>query len=373
MRTVVGLFENLNDARQTIDELVRLGVSTESISVVTNQSGQRELESGARMRLSALDTGDVGRVIATGPLHDVMRGQTGDGASLSRMLQKSGLSSDLADRYAAGVREGETLESIIVADKDAESVAAIMRKHSHIPMMQGLEEKAGTISKLEETKEKLKEKITAPAPTAMRSGNGARLGVEETRTIPIAREELQIGKREIQTGAVRVSVHVVERPVSGDVNLREEVVEIERRSVDRPLREDEKLFRDETIEMREYGEEPLVSKSARVVEEVVLHKTIREHVERITTNIRDTELAVQRPFDRTYYKGHFDRLGLKGGNFDEYVPAYRLGEELRHSENLRGSRWEEIEPKIREQWEAKHPGTWSKFSDSIRHSFSRSK
>jgi uncharacterized protein (TIGR02271 family) len=287
----------------------------------------------------------------------------------------------MADRYAAGIRQGDTLESVLVADADAERVAAIMRKHSHIPLSQGLLEDAERGERIPRTEartartegretlkekvETLKEKITGTTPEQ------GRLGMEETRTIPIAREELQVGKREIQKGTVRVSVHVVDRPASGEVNLREEVVEIERRQVDRPLRDDERLFRDETIELREYGEEPLVSKRARVVEEVVLHKVIREHVEQIHENIRDTEVDVQRPFDPTSYRSHFDRMGVRGASFEEYAPAYRLGEELRSSEQLRGSRWEEIEPRIREQWEAKRPGTWDKFKTSVRHAWSR--
>ena len=81
--------------------------------------------------------------------------------------------------------------------------------------------------------------------------------------IPIAEEELHVGKREVGHGRVRIQSRVVERPVQEQVNLREERVHVERRPADRPLSEGDAAFRERTIEAEERREEAVVSKEAR--------------------------------------------------------------------------------------------------------------
>jgi uncharacterized protein (TIGR02271 family) len=383
MRTVVGLFDNLTEAQRTIQELVQLGFAAETISIATNLGAQRAIETGTHIDLSPMDVSDVGRIATGGPLREALRSQSSPGSSLdlASLLRRSGLSNELATRYAAGIKQGETLESIMVNDRDADNVAAVMRKHSHVPHTMPTPASMSTTMPLSEGSE-----VAAPVPPIMSTKERLQAGVggvktskenrrfedDIDRTIPVIREEIQIGKREVQTGSVRVSVHVVERPSFGEISLREEHVEIERRSVDRPVRGDENPFREDTIELREYAEQPLVTKQARVVEEIVLHKSIREHMARVGDNVRVTEVQFERPFDPQSYRQHFDALGTKGERFEEYAPAYKLGQDLRNDSRLHGSRWEDIEPRIREQWETKSPGTWEKFKESIRHAFGKS-
>ena len=83
-------------------------------------------------------------------------------------------------------------------------------------------------------------------------------------------EELKIGKRTVQKGRVRVHTSMTERPVEEQVSLRDEKASIERKKVDRPASEADlqTAFKDATIEIRETSEEAVVSKTARVVEEV---------------------------------------------------------------------------------------------------------
>ena len=52
--------------------------------------------------------------------------------------------------------------------------------------------------------------------------------------IPVVEEELEVGKRQVDLGAVRVVSRMVETPVNESVTLREEHANIERRPVDRP-------------------------------------------------------------------------------------------------------------------------------------------
>ncbi|WP_337692702.1 YsnF/AvaK domain-containing protein [Agrobacterium vitis] len=111
--------------------------------------------------------------------------------------------------------------------------------------------------------------------------------------IPVVEEELRVGKRDLNHGRVRVRSYVVENPVSEQVSLRDENVSIERRTVDRPLTATENAFVDRTIEAEEHHEEAVVSKDARVVEEISLRKTADQREETIRDTVRRTEVEVE--------------------------------------------------------------------------------
>jgi uncharacterized protein (TIGR02271 family) len=130
-----------------------------------------------------------------------------------------------------------------------------------------------------------------------RAKPGAR-GTEEV--IPVVEERIQIGKRDVERGRVRVRSYIVERPVNEQVTLRSEHVEVERRRVDRPAGASGDLFRERTIEAVERGEEAVVAKEARVTEEVVLKKDATERTETVSDTVRRTEVEVE---DETKAKG----------------------------------------------------------------------
>jgi uncharacterized protein (TIGR02271 family) len=111
--------------------------------------------------------------------------------------------------------------------------------------------------------------------------------------IPVVEEELRVGKRDVQQGGVKVKSHVVETPVTEQVNLRQERVSVERRPVDRPLSGNERAFQDRTIEVEQRGEEAIVSKEARVKEEVVVKKDVEQRTERVSDTVRRTEVEVE--------------------------------------------------------------------------------
>jgi uncharacterized protein (TIGR02271 family) len=111
--------------------------------------------------------------------------------------------------------------------------------------------------------------------------------------IPVAEEELRVGKRDVSHGKVRVRSYIVEEPVSEDVNLRDERVRVERRPADRPLSGDERLFQDRTIDVEERGEEAVVDKSARVKEEVAVKKDVERRTEHVSDTVRRTEVEIE--------------------------------------------------------------------------------
>jgi len=137
----------------------------------------------------------------------------------------------------------------------------------------------------------------ASVGTATDSARGAVGNVRDSgdeATLPVIEEELKVGKREVRRGGVRVYTRTTERPVEEQVNLREERATVERRPVDRPVSDaDSAAFQDKTIEVRETVEEPVVSKTARVVEEVLIGKEVRERTETVGDIVRRTDVEVE--------------------------------------------------------------------------------
>lgn len=91
---------------------------------------------------------------------------------------------------------------------------------------------------------------------------------------------------------MRIRSYVVETPVHEEVSLRSERVVVDRRPVDRLATSADLDFADKTIEAEERVEEAVVSKEARVVEEIGLRRDSEEHVETVSDTVRKTEVEV---------------------------------------------------------------------------------
>lgn len=112
--------------------------------------------------------------------------------------------------------------------------------------------------------------------------------------IPVIEEDLRVGKRELNTGKVRVVSRISERPVEETVNLHEEHAHIERRPVDRAATAAElNSFKPGAIEIQETAEELVVEKSARVVEEVTVGKQGSDRQETVRDTVRRTDVDVE--------------------------------------------------------------------------------
>jgi uncharacterized protein (TIGR02271 family) len=125
------------------------------------------------------------------------------------------------------------------------------------------------------------------------TGTESRLSDRGEEVIPVAEERLRVGKRDVSHGRVRIRSYVVETPVEEQVTLREERVAVERRPVDRALSDADQAFQERTIEAEERGEEAVVSKEARVTEEVVVRKEAEQRTETVSDTVRQTEVEVE--------------------------------------------------------------------------------
>jgi uncharacterized protein (TIGR02271 family) len=131
-------------------------------------------------------------------------------------------------------------------------------------------------------------------------------GTEEV--IPVVEEQLVVGKREVASGGARIRSYVTEVPVHEQVRLREERVNVSRRTVDQPLSAaDGDAFRERTIDMTATSEEAVIGKNARVVEEVVVSKTTGERTEEVSDTVRRTEVEVDENVGLTH---DTDRTGF---------------------------------------------------------------
>lgn len=110
-------------------------------------------------------------------------------------------------------------------------------------------------------------------------------------TIEVAEENIRVGKRELDHGRVRVRSYVVEEPVEADVSLRDEHVSVTRTPVDREISSDA-AFQDQTLTAQEHGEEAVVTKEARVTEEIRLDKEAETHTETVHDTVRHTEVEI---------------------------------------------------------------------------------
>lgn len=118
---------------------------------------------------------------------------------------------------------------------------------------------------------------------------------DQTETIPVIEEELQVGKREVEKGGLRLRTRIVENEVEKNINLRQEKVHVERTPVDRPANAGD--LKEEQIEITERAEVPVVAKEARVVEEISLNKEVNEKEESIQGTVRHTEVDVDKLTD----------------------------------------------------------------------------
>jgi stress response protein YsnF len=141
------------------------------------------------------------------------------------------------------------------------------------------------------------------------SGAAATQGtaVGDKEYIPVVEERLNVGKRVAESGRVRVRSYAVETPVEEQVTLRDETVHVDRRAVDRPVTAaDEALFADKTIEATEMREQAVVSKDARVIEEIGIRKDAGQRTETVTDKVRRTEVEVEDE------RGNVSRTGTTG-------------------------------------------------------------
>jgi uncharacterized protein (TIGR02271 family) len=274
-QTIIGVFNTVEDAELARTRLEAKGIARSDTSVHANDAG-----SGTGVNAGVPPTGDsVTRDVTT----DVPNGEPHEGAMgrIEHFFKNLFGADDRPEEighYQEAVRRGSALLSVEVRDessteqvRDALYAAGAVDIDSRVTQWRT----AGYTGY----------DRNAPAYSADEIA-------AERQAFPVVQESLEVGKREVQTGGVRVYSRLTETPVSESVNLREEHASIERRAVDRPATAAD--LKEGSVEIRETAEQAVVAKTARVVEEVVVGKEGSSRTETITDTVRGTEVEVER-------------------------------------------------------------------------------
>jgi len=187
------------------------------------------------------------------------------------------------DRSVAG---GSTVVTVKVPEQHKSRVVEILERHDPIDF----DDRAASYGTTQTTTT-----TTAPLPKAAASQTTAKPVAAQAGddTIKVMEERLTVGKRAVNNGGARVRSYVVETPVEEQVSLHSETVRVERRPVtdSRPVTDAD--FRERSVEMQEINEEAVVGKTARVVEEISLHKEATDRVETVRDTVRSTKVDVE--------------------------------------------------------------------------------
>lgn len=293
--TLVAAFDDLSTAQAAKSKLLALNVLESNITLSAPQT-------------EASDT--LGATTATGSTHSEHH-EGSMGSKISHFFHSLFGSDDdgephrYASAYPEAYRRGATLVTVTAAtDEEAERIETLLEQQGAIDIDERsatwtdgspMSAHSGEVSHLAGTHQGTA--ATSPTATSGLAGERATTSSDLSgRTaIPVIEEELRVGKRDINTGKVRVVTRVTERPVEEAVNLREEHASIQRRPVDRAATTaDLQAFREGTVEIQETAQEVVVDKSARVVEEISVGKKATEHTEIVRDKVRRTDVDVQK-------------------------------------------------------------------------------
>ncbi len=330
---VVAVFDEYNEAQSTVNELLVAGFNKNEVRL----SAEEEEGAAAKLNQDREPEGGLkgffNRLFGTDDRDDIRL-------------------------YDEAVRHGNYVVTAIAAtDEKSELASEVMSHHHPLDLDERSSEWLG--SEAQESGG-----VSAGEPLFESA---------ESRSIPVIEEEVKIGKREVQRGGVRIFQRVSEVPIEEDITLREEQIVVERIPVDKPATDaDLGAFQEGSAELRERSEEAVVSKKARVVEEVRVGKQVTQRQEKIRETARRTDVEVERTGEGTDpYRQHWqENYGSLGGRWEDYAPAYEYGSTAASSTLYQGRDWNSVEPELRSDWESRHPGSaWERFKDSIRHAF----
>ncbi len=169
------------------------------------------------------------------------------------------------DVYDRSLQGGSTVVTVHVPDAQASQVMDILERHNPVDV----DERAAGYGL---------------APTAASAA--------APDTLQLAEEQLQVGKRVVNRGGTRIRRYVVETPVEQSVSLHDETVTLERHPVT-DGRAPTDSFTEKTVELTASAEEAVISKTARVYEDVGLRKDATERVETVRDTVRKEAVEVE--------------------------------------------------------------------------------
>ena len=282
-QTVIGVFDSASEAQQAVEQLVTNGFTRDNIDV------------SAQGNTNTTDTS----------INRTDRDDDNESGIGKFFRDLFGSDDDSSSKYSEVARRGTLVTVHAQSDDEAERAADILDEYGAVDV----DERATQYG------------YTGGTSTMGTDGMGNNpmgintmgTGTMDTGSVPLEKqtkdfttdntntsakviqENLQVGKRTVETGGARLRSRIVERPVEESIRLREEHVRVDRTPVDRPATEaDLTNFKEGEIVMTEQAEVPVVNKEARVIEEITSGKEVNEREETIRDTVRSTEVDVEK-------------------------------------------------------------------------------
>lgn len=266
-KTVVAVFESDSQANQARSQLIEAGFPQSDVTVKANTSA-----AASRTSATTDSTDDEGGIVGW---FRSLFGSDDD---------------EMAGRYSEAVRRNNSVLTVrATSDDHADKAADILDSCGAID----IDERAAEWSR--QTGDTANAAGVAGRSAAIGAPTGqAPIPSDETQKLSVIQEDVQIAKRAVQRGGVRIVTRVTETPVEETVQLREELVRVERNPVDRAATAaDLAAMKGETIELREMGEEAVVGKVARVTEEIEVGKKVLDREKTVRETVRHTDVQVE--------------------------------------------------------------------------------
>lgn len=322
-QTIIGLFDDQSEAKQVVNDLLKNGFKQTEVTATRSSDTPNAMNVMTEARVPTQDQ----------------------------------------NFYSEGVRRGGTLVMVRTDSTKAAQAATIMSRYNMVDVDARLAEYT--------------------------SGGAQDIGLsrldQDGQVVQVIEEQLEIGKRQVQRGGIRIHSVVTERAVEAQVALRDETISVERRPANRDLSSaDMANLKDQTFLVTETDEEAVVSKVARVVEEVVVGKTVEDRTETIRDTVRRQDVDIEQlnttnsaattgyaAHDADFRAYYTANLAKSGQTYEQHTPVFRYGYDLGTNERYQGKDWATVETDARTSWEQRNPGTWEQFKDSIRYAWDR--
>jgi uncharacterized membrane protein len=388
-KTIVGLFDSLQEAQNTVEDLLRFGISRDDLSMVARDehgSADRQREVGATTAESAgvgaiggslvggafgllvgaglLVVPGIGPVLAAGPLAAAL-GTTALGAGLGAAaggllggLMGAGVPEEEARSYVEGVRRGGTLLSVEVVDHSADDVHQIMLRNGAIDLDSRVAEwrNAGwdtqgvdgfAVGNLVVDAPITREDAPSASPSAATgsAAPGARMGPppqsnpERTSEVPASDLNSESTRRAPHFAGADAMGGAISGMQGGSGSAQPGA--------------------------RASSQEPDQPSSASDLSS--LDTARAGHPEAISEqndNIRDQRDPAD---DEAAFLNHYQQwIGVGGQPYDYYKPGHQFGYDLAGATGQRYSVWSEAERDARQAWEREARGSWEEFKQAIR-------
>jgi uncharacterized protein (TIGR02271 family) len=184
--------------------------------------------------------------------------------------------------YDRSLESGSSVVTVRVPGEHVDGVTRILERHDPID----IDERAASFG--------LRTNRTTTGAAGTLASHEAALPSGGEEVIALSEEQLTVGKRLVNHGTTHIRRFVVETPVEENVTLHTERVSIDRRPASAGAGIDNADFTDRTIEVTETDEEAVVGKTARVKEEVVVHKEATDRVETVRDTVRRQDVEIER-------------------------------------------------------------------------------